>query len=271
MSDPYAQPQWGSPYSGQNPYAQVQNHTLYGRGGPQPKHVRQGNLGDCHVLASLAGVASDPNAIQQMVQPHGPGSYQVNLHDPRTMQPVQVQVDSQLPVGMEPSFHTSQRHKVIWPHMVEKGYAKVHDASESVYRGQDTSTRQTRGYGDLEGGTGIHAMQSFTGRPADYMPIQNMPDQQLVNLLSMANTPGVAVVAGSNYHETAGMSSRVETAHAYTVTGVRTSSRTGEVMVELRNPHGGDQYPLVGTRNDTFELPLRKFRASFESVTYPTR
>ncbi|MFY0580564.1 C2 family cysteine protease [Cystobacter fuscus] len=275
MSNPHAQPQWNTPVGmGQNPYAQVQNHTLYGRGGPQPKHVRQSNLGDCHVLAAMAGVASDPNAIRHMVQEQTPGVYQVNLHDPTTLHPVQVHVDATLPEGMEASFHRSRRQPVIWPHMVEKGYAKLHDANETVYgqsSGLPTRERQVVGYDDLAGGTGAPAMRAFTGRQADYMSIRSMPDQVLVDHLSQANTPGVAVVAGSNALDSNTMSSRVLPAHAYTVTGTRISRSTGEVMVGLRNPHGGTQHPVLGTVNDTFELPLRKFRASFETVTYPVR
>ncbi|OJH39697.1 C2 family cysteine protease [Cystobacter ferrugineus] len=267
LTDYGAHPRWNT--YGENPYAQVQNYSLYGRRGPEPKHVRQSNLGNCHMMASLAGVASDPDAIRNMVQEAGPGRYHVNLHDPETMRPVRVHVDDHLPTDMEPEFHRSRGKKVVWPHVAEQGYVKLHDARESVRKNRDTSERQTAGYPGIEGGTGIGAMQSFTGRRADYLPIRNMSDRELLRHLDKANTPGVAVLAGSNFDYTEGMKSGIMPRHAYTVVGTRYSRSRGEYMVEVRNPHGGDQYPVLGTRNETIEMPLSRFRASFETVTAP--
>ncbi|WNG15826.1 hypothetical protein F0U63_15015 [Cystobacter fuscus] len=262
-----AHPKWNT--YGESPYAQVQDHSLYGRRGPEPKHVRQSNLGNCHMMASLAGVASDPNAIRNMVQEAEPGRYHVNLHDPETLRPVRVHVDDHLPTDMEPDFHRSRGKKVIWPQVAEQGYVKLHDARESVKRNRDTRERQTAGYGGIEGGTGIGAMHAFTGRRADYLPIRNMSDGELLHHLNKANTPGVAVLAGSNFDRTEGMKSGIETRHAYTVVGTRFSRSKNEYMVEVRNPHGGTQYPVLGTHGETVEMSLRRFRATFETVTTP--
>lgn len=57
--------------------------------------------------------------------------------------------------------------------------------------------------------------------------------------------------------------------HAYTVVGTRFSWSQNEHMVELRNPHGGTQYPMVGAMNETTEMSPRRFRTTFETITCP--
>src|SRR5690348_6353345 len=54
---------------------------LFNTGGPSPKDVAQGQVGDCWFLATLAETAlRDPNTIRNAISQRADGSYDVKFH-----------------------------------------------------------------------------------------------------------------------------------------------------------------------------------------------
>ncbi|KPK80688.1 MAG: hypothetical protein AMJ81_11565, partial [Phycisphaerae bacterium SM23_33] len=91
--------------------------------GPEYEDIRQGAVGDCYLLASLASLAQfDPGIIQQMVAPLGDGTFAVRFY--RNGESVYVRVDGDLPVRSTGllAYASLSRDGEMWVPLVEKAY-----------------------------------------------------------------------------------------------------------------------------------------------------
>jgi Calpain family cysteine protease len=150
-------------------YARVKG-SLFGPNGPQYLDVRQGGLGDCWLLASLAEVAArDPSDIRSMFTYDGTTSengvvvqlYIVSFFD-SSGKAEYVAVDTELPEGG--NYYDCPVNGVLWVALAEKAYVQANRQGfvTTNYVGYDS-------YLALNGGDPSWAMQAITGKPAyDY-------------------------------------------------------------------------------------------------------
>jgi len=104
---------------------------------PKPEDVRQGYVGDCYLLAVLAGLAKQqPKKITQMIQENADGSYTVSFAG------IEVPIDPQNPVSTPPlkSVKVSPitetlsadlgKRGALWPVIIEKAYMQAKGEGE---------------------------------------------------------------------------------------------------------------------------------------------
>jgi hypothetical protein len=121
-------------YSGLTVSYTVAAGTLFGAGGPQYTDVRQGAVGDCYFVGTLAEIAQQtPQAIQDMFIVNGDGSYGVRFY--QNGQERFVTVDSQLPtyaggylLYASMGQHASNSSNVLWVALAEKAYVQMNEA-----------------------------------------------------------------------------------------------------------------------------------------------
>lgn len=214
--------------------------------GPSADDVQQGALGDCWLLASLAAVAhTQPQAIRDMIQPNGDGTYTVTFYrDARGRflffntggNTETVRVNVSLPINRETGTlaygqlgQVREGQAEIWVALVEKAYA------------------QARGsYGAIEGDWPGRGMTAVTGWQSDSIGLARANRQEVIRRMREARDAGWPMVASTpaTPADREGMIRlNVVANHAYTVIGVRDD---GSVM--LRNPWG---FNHPGTRRPT--------------------
>jgi hypothetical protein len=121
-------------YSGLTVTYQVAAGTLFGAGGPQYTDVRQGAVGDCYYVGTLAEIAQQsPQTITSMFIVNGDGTYGVRFYN--NGQERFVTVDSQLPtysggylLYANMGQHSSNTSNVLWVGLAEKAYAQMNEA-----------------------------------------------------------------------------------------------------------------------------------------------
>jgi hypothetical protein len=139
---------------------------LFGPNGPSYLDVRQGQVGDCWLLSSLAEVATRfPADIRNMFAYQGTvaenGSlvdvYKVRLFDSYG-QPHYMMVDTELPAGG--NLYDQPVNGILWVALAEKAYAQANGLGyvTTQYPGSDS-------YGALDIGAPRWALQAITGNP----------------------------------------------------------------------------------------------------------
>jgi hypothetical protein len=140
--------------------------TLFGPGGPSYLDVRQGNVGDCWLLASLAEVAARaPADIYSMFTYVGTtvengavvGVYNVRLFD-NTGAPHYIMVDTELPAGG--NLYDHPVNGVLWVALAEKAYAQANGLGFVT-----TSHMGSDSYSALDDGSPAWALRAITGKP----------------------------------------------------------------------------------------------------------
>jgi hypothetical protein len=266
---------------GKMPQYQPLNGTLFDSN-IAPEAIEQGALGDCYFLSSLASLAQrNPNAIQNLVQDNGNGTYTVTLFEKvkgskDQFRPVREVVDNRVPKladakgNEKPAFVTDRDPKELWPELVEKAFAQ-----------------HLKGYSQLnQGGFEPDAMEALTGKPATTTNLNPKKADQIYERLETAISQGQLTTAGtySNAdlrtnleklkHEGIGTFEPSEThysklglvdGHAYTVLGV--SDENGVKSVQLRNPWGEQGYQGQGKKTGEFSMPLSDFVQLYQEVS----
>jgi hypothetical protein len=150
-----------------------------------PNNVRQGHLPDCWFLASVAGLAERPGAIERCFSvgvPMPPGALAMVLYD-KDGQPRYLPIDDRFPMsGGKLRFGTSSHPREMWVSALEKGIAKL--------RG---------GYDKLAGGVPSAALHALTGAATEQIQHSEVqhPDD-LWKSLSEADADKDIIVAGTS-------------------------------------------------------------------------
>jgi len=212
--------------------------------GPQYDDIRQGAVGDCYFLASLASLAdTDPGVIEQMIAPMGDGTYAVRYY--RRGEAVYVRVDAELSgTSISPRYAKLTPDGELWVALVEKAYAQFR-------KGQNS-------YASISGGWMDPVYRAVTGGetsrlwPTSSTIASDMAGHldagHAVTVASNTNPPGPAV----------GL-------HAYMVKSVETDG--GQTYVTIYNPWGVDGQVYDGNSADgLLRLTLAQFRANFSTV-----
>lgn len=184
--------------------------------GPQYNDIRQGYLGDCYYLASLAAMAdTDPALVRQMIAPLGDGTFAVRFY--RGGQEVYLRLDADLPAnGGSLVYAGVGPDNELWVPLMEKAYAYFRYGQNS--------------YSSIEGGwmatvntelTGMGNQTMWTGGSAS----------SFVSWMAGQLAAGHAVTLGSNSNA----SGPIVGGHAYMVKSVN-----GDGTVTVFNPWGVD-------------------------------
>lgn len=198
--------------------------------------VDQGQIADCYVMAAIGAYArNNPDAIEEMIQDNGDGTYTVTFHEKQSgflgigggYKEVQITVNAEFPdsKGAQPS--TDGGKTEIWPLILEKAYAQYKGGYEALSNGgtpdellQLLTGRDAETIGDL--GDGGYA---FDQMKADF------DAGQPITLNVPKDYNGVDKALAEKYDLYAW--------HYYVVTGVGTDA-SGQQYVEVYNPHGGE-------------------------------
>jgi hypothetical protein len=213
-------------------YSPVANGTLFGANGPSYLDVRQGAVGDCWLMASLAEVAARyPADIRNMFTYDGTtvengavvGVYTVRLFD-HTGAPHNIIVDTELPAGG--TYYDHVAAGVMWAALAEKAYVQANGAGyvTSQHVGSDS-------YAALEGGYAAWALQAITGRSASQFSINPS------NIAAAWNAGQLIVLDSSTHASSQYIVGDSSETHAYAVVGYDPSSSN---PFKVYNPWGTD-------------------------------
>ncbi|PAA91557.1 hypothetical protein BOX15_Mlig020951g1 [Macrostomum lignano] len=193
--------------------------------------VKQGELGDCWLLASIASLSMNKSLFDRVVPPGQDfdagycGMFRFRFwHFGRWKEVV---VDDRLPTKAgRLCFMRSQDRNEFWSALLEKAYAKVNGSYEA-----------------LTGGSQSEAMEDFTGGLCENFDLNKAP-ADLFNVMFQANKSESLMGCSIESEEIEGeLDNGLITGHAYSVTDVRNCKlKNGqeESLVRVRNPWGNE-------------------------------
>jgi hypothetical protein len=218
--------------------------------------VQQGRMGDCHLLAPLAALASTPQgrallrgAIVENRNDKGEVvSWTVTLHKPEphllwktTFRDVSVTVDGPYVVGHAvPRGENGQSE--VWPAIMEKAYAQYAGGYDKIANGG----RPTDAIAVLTGQEATYHSLGWLGRwlggyDGDDLRA-DLANGKIVVLSTRAVFEGQGRPGAANGRAAPDAHGLIED-HAYFVTG--TTERDGRLFVKMGNPWGADPPGLV--------------------------
>ncbi len=200
--------------------------TLF-NGTPSRSDARQGMLGDCYFIASVAAIAdSNPQAVQNMFVDNGDDTYTVRFYVGSTGQADYVTISRRLPVQSNGALaysgyglSASSSSTTIWIALAEKAYAQW---NETGNEGRDGTNR----YSAIEGGWMGEVNKQVLGVSSSNYSINTSTKPTLISALANQK----AVTIGTYQSVSAGLVG----SHAYLVTGYNSSTDT----FQLHNPWG---------------------------------
>ncbi len=228
-------------------YKDYSGHVLFSDAGPSANDVKQGYLGDCYFLATLASVAKvNPNLIRQSVVDLGDGTYGVQFN--RNGAKLFIRVDGQLPTWSGQLAYADQgAQSSIWVAIMEKAFVQFRTGLNA--------------YGSLEGGWMDESYQALGKNPNDLWSaltgnaLLTWIQQQLAAgksvTMAIGNVPAGAPLVGE---------------HAYMVDAVMKDSK-GNMTLRLRNPWGIDGAGYDGADDGYVTITSAQALAAFMGVT----
>lgn len=242
-----------------------------------PSDIRQGQLGDCYFLCSLASMAEQPSLIKRLfylkeVNQHGVLGVWLHINGQWTL----YILDEYFPTGtatgkLDFAFSKSVNNE-IWVPVLEKAYAKAYSS-----------------YFDITGGDPVHALRDLTGAPYDRIEDYSKLPEAWAKLKE-ANAQNFILTCFTKSAETVEQQSGdgLVSGHAYSILDVREvvdSRGKVRMILQIRNPWGkfewkGDfsddsplwtpeakrQLQVVSSDDGVFWMPFEKFVESYEGI-----
>lgn len=218
------------PFEWKRPHELCEDPRLFVEGASR-FDVRQGELGDCWLLAAVANLTLNHALFVRVVPDDQTFTEEyAGVFHFRFWQYgrwVDVVVDDRLPTyyGRLVFMHSTERNE-FWSALLEKAYAKLHGSYEA-----------------LKGGTTCEAMEDFTGGVTEMYELDKAP-QKLFHILLKAyersSLMGCSVEPDPNICE-AEMPNGLIKGHAYSITRVK--------MVDIQTPRVSGKIPLIRLRN----------------------
>ncbi|KAF9429931.1 hypothetical protein BGZ94_008970 [Podila epigama] len=195
--------------------------------GAHPDDIKQGALGDCWLIASLATLTNIPGLIEQLCVKK---NEQVGVYGFIFFKDgdwVSTVVDDQLcyqvhPLNLKKSlfFSSCKDERETWLPLLEKAFAKIHGDYES-----------------LEGGSSSEGTEDLTGGVSSGLFTSDILDVNKFWEVEMQRVNKDALMGcGIRYHDPSGERHGLVSGHAYSV--LRTGVVDNERLVQLRNPWG---------------------------------
>jgi Domain of unknown function (DUF4157)/Calpain family cysteine protease len=148
---------------------------------PSIEHIKQGSLGDCYLLATLASIMlKDPGFPTKMMQDNPDGTVTVKLFDVQkastpsgfTAGEKYVKVNKSVPEEKGEALY-AQEH--LWVQMIEKAYAAGGFTGNLLKTPSSTSEPQ---YKDIGSGNEQHAFRVLLGQDATYKGLSKVTDDE---------------------------------------------------------------------------------------------
>jgi hypothetical protein len=194
---------------------------LFAAGGPSPKDVAQGQVGDCWFLATLAETAlRDPSTIRNAISQRADGTYDVKFHTTLTTT-VDEHVDGKLPEnawgGLE--YAKLGQSNCTWVAIMEKAftYFRNHPA--------------TAAYSNIDTGWGSEAMTDLGGTPSEILPKISNSSQMFTDVVW-----GLILNTSMDFGTKGTGGGPLVHGHEYSVVSARVHN--GANQIEVRNPWG---------------------------------
>ncbi|GAA4634112.1 hypothetical protein GCM10023196_074340 [Actinoallomurus vinaceus] len=249
-------------------------------GEPTREQTKQGDLGDCGIIATLGAVASHrPEAIRDCVRETDDGNYKVRLHEAKysasrmryepTGRPITLTVTPDLPVHSDepgkPAFADSTTTGAAWAPVLEKAIAGTDQTWNDGRRRQWADRWDVQGDGGdapqgyvrLNQGSNpsdrAELLTQLTGQPArpwefptGYDHKGRSPDRQLLDDFREQLVENKPILVGTRDLRTGEnrLPHKLHHCHAYEVTGIDDSGR-----IRLRNPWNS-QHPEMMTAKE---------------------
>jgi hypothetical protein len=225
-----------------------------------PNDVKQGQLGDCYLLASMAAIArANPEAIRRLVSgPNTDGTYDVTIYSDTggafstKWTPKVVKVTPTFPSFATggPAFaergdiDPAQGGPELWVMLIEKAYATVEG-----------------GYGDIEGGYGRKAMTRLTGVESKSFDPDDYTDTQIISTVKYYLSAKWAVTASADWYvrdayKNEARKKGIVLEHEYAVVSVDEAKKT----IDLQNPWGDEH--IKGLKISEFRTYFREVAAN---------
>ena len=205
------------------------------KGEIEPADIKQGGLGDCYFLSSLAALAEHPDRIRRLFLRHErneEGIYAVR-HCKNGMRQM-CMVDNYIPCKKGSPCFSRANGSETWVLVLEKAWAKIHKSYQRIKSGQTMNTIR-----DLTGAPGTVYKTNDEGT---WDLILNGEAQDYIMCASVDN----AVPEEEERLKTLGIVAK----HAYTLL---TAKEIGDLkLVKLRNPWG--RFEWLGDWSDSSPL-----------------
>jgi hypothetical protein len=197
---------------------------LFVDGGPSARAVKQGEIGDCWLVAAADAIATmKPSRLRDMMKDNGDGTVTVAFqrydHDARTYVAEHVTVTRDVyGFGSSPSYGKSLKGEAWFP-LLEKAYAQ--------WKG---------GYDGIRSGYPFEAFEALLGAEGKHFDLDVSSSDAVWAAMQRQSRNGEAMVAWSRVDTRALSFSNTGLVgdHAYAIVGVEL--RDGERIVRLRNP-----------------------------------
>lgn len=221
--------------------------------GMAPSDVAQGVLGDCYLLATLAGFAhARPEVLRDAITDNGNGTYTVRFFEDDPVygvHPVLITVDDDLPTRDGVTIYAATPAGELWPALIEKAYAKFKGSYGLIGRGNLPGQVAF----DLTGDVPSMRLVGFTSERRTF--------ERMRDALAGSQPVMAATITGGLEGMVGG--------HVYTVT--RAFEQDGTKWVEVRNPWGV-QPPVATPRGiihsvgGSVTLTLEEFSTAFPAT-----
>ena len=219
-------------------WKRVQTNDLWAQK-PRPADIRQGSLGDCWYLSTLAALAEWPDRIQNIVsrKNEGRGIYEFQFWG-KGNTTLKVVIDDAVPFQYTnyTLFTGYGTNNTIWPMLYEKAAAKFWGTYER-----------------MTGGTFTQGYYPLTGRPSITPTTVYFSD---ILTADQNNDVMWTACLGGSYAE----KNNIVSGHAYTLIGARNykdSSNTTWQLVNLRNPWGMKEYNGTWSDHDNVRMTTK--------------
>jgi WXG100 family type VII secretion target len=222
-----------------------------------PNDVSQGRMGNCWMMAPLAGLAqTNPGLIERMIRKNADGSYTVTLYKKSGGKyvPTEINVFPTFPEGKVFDPQTKQwvpanahagtgdqagGQTEIWPMLIEKAYAQMEGGGDAL-KGYDSISD-----GGLPTSSG-NFMSALTGQPSTsnviFPTFEELVDMKRDGQIITLGTANVPKFLANDYVK----SGQLVGGHQYYVTNIDPVNRT----VTVRNPWGWDRGEITIPADD---------------------
>lgn len=245
------------------PYEDYENGKAFVKGNGDeadisPYDVKQGQLGDCYLMAGMAGVArAEPDAIRRIIKDNGDGTFEVTLFiREKTYGPpkaVTRTIDAHLPSKSGKPIYagigsSTDEGDELWPALLEKRLAQEKGSYDLISGGNVSKGFNFNGASEL-----------FTGKTERYFSTTSLSEDKVMSLMQSALDSKKPITVDSvNMTDMPDLTKEANAVnvygnHAYAVESVDIASKT----VNLQNPWGSHHVKA---------LPIKDFMRFYRAV-----